>query len=97
VRQRRRCVDLGHVEDRLDGRIDVEQFSRKSARSRRVSPPKADRQYVEAGTRPLELTRNMHRLFEKQQATEKTQFAEFPRVELGLEGRRNCASLAATL
>ena len=37
----------------------------------------ADGQYVEAGIRLLELTRNMHRLFEKQQAAEKRRLLDF--------------------
>ena len=67
-------------EDRLDSRIHVSLFERKSAEYRQEQTRilaeiegfgSADGQYVEAGIRLLELTRNMHRLFEKQQATEK--------------------------
>jgi hypothetical protein len=64
-------------EDRLDGRIDVSLFQRKSAEYRDQQSEilaeierygAADGQYVEAGITLLELTRNMHRLFEKQEA-----------------------------
>ena len=37
----------------------------------------ADGQYMNAGIRLLELTRNMHRLFEKQQAAEKRRLLNF--------------------
>jgi len=37
----------------------------------------ADGRYMEAGIRLLELTRNMHRLFEKQQAAEKRRLLDF--------------------
>ena len=37
----------------------------------------ADGQYMDAGIRLLELTRNMHRLFEKQQAAEKRRLLDF--------------------
>ena len=89
-----------------DGRIDVSLFERKSAEYRQERARilteiegfgAVDGKYVEAGIKLLELTRNMHRLLEKQQAAEKTQTPEFRRVELGLEGRRNCSGVATTL
>jgi site-specific DNA recombinase len=73
-------------EDRLDGRIDVSLFERKSGEYRQEQARilteiegygAADGQYVEAGIRLLELTRNMHRLFEKQQAAEKRRLLNF--------------------
>jgi site-specific DNA recombinase len=73
-------------EDRLDGRIDVSLFERKSAEHRQEQARilaeierygTADGQYMEAGIRLLELTRNMHRLFEKQQAAEKRRLLDF--------------------
>jgi site-specific DNA recombinase len=73
-------------EDRLDGRIDVALFERKSAEYRQEQARilaeiegygAADGQYMEAGIRLLELTRNMHRLFEKQQAAEKRRLLNF--------------------
>ncbi len=93
-------------EDRLDGRIDVALFERKSGEYRQEQARiladiegfgAADGQYMEAGIRLLELTQNTLVLFEKQQAGRKTQTPEFRRVELGLEGRRNCACMATTL
>ena len=57
----------------------------------------ADGQYMDAGIRLLELTRNMHRLFEKQQAAEKRRLLNFVCVELGLKGRKDRSSLAATV
>ena len=73
-------------EDRLDGRIDVSLFERKSAEYRdRLTQIRAeidrygtaDGKYTEAGIQLLELTRNMHRLFEKQQAAEKRRLLNF--------------------
>jgi site-specific DNA recombinase len=73
-------------EDRLDGRIDVSFFERKSTEYRQEQTRiledierygTADGQYMEAGVRLLELTRNMHRLFEKQQAAEKRRLLNF--------------------
>ena len=73
-------------EDRLDGRIDVSLFERKSReycqeQARILTEIEgygaADGQYVEAGIRLLELTRNMHRLFEKQEAAEKRRLLNF--------------------
>jgi site-specific DNA recombinase len=73
-------------DDRLDGRIDVSLFERKSSEYRdqqaRILAEierygAADGHYVEAGIRLLELTRNMHRLFEKQQAAEKRRLLDF--------------------
>ena len=73
-------------EDRLDGRIDLSLFERKSSEYRQEQARilaeidgfgAADGQYMEAGIRLLELTRNMHRLFEKQQAAEKRRLLDF--------------------
>jgi hypothetical protein len=73
-------------DDRLDGRIDLAQYERKSGECRdeqaRILAEiegfgAADGQYMEAGIKLLELTRNMHRLFEKQQADEKRRFLNF--------------------
>ena len=73
-------------EDRLDGRIDLSLFERKSGEYRqeqaRITAEingfgTADGQYMDAGIRLLELTRNMHRLFEKQQAAEKRRLLDF--------------------
>jgi site-specific DNA recombinase len=73
-------------EDRLDGRIDVTLFERKSAEYRQEQAKilseiegfgAADGRYMEAGIKLLELTRNMHRLFEKQQADEKRRLLNF--------------------
>jgi site-specific DNA recombinase len=73
-------------EDRLDGRIDLTLFERKSGEYRqdqaRIQAEingfgTADGQYIDAGIRLLELTRNMHRLFEKQQAAEKRRLLDF--------------------
>ncbi len=73
-------------EDRLDGRIDLSLFERKSSEYRheqaRITAEingfgNADGQYMDAGIRLLELTRNMHRLFEKQQAAEKRRLLDF--------------------
>src|SRR6202046_936235 len=73
-------------EDRLDGRIDLSLFERKSGEYRqdqaRIQAEingfgAADGQYMEAGIRLLELTRNMHRLFEKRQAAEKRRLLDF--------------------
>ena len=73
-------------EDRLDGRIDVALFERKSTEYRQEQAAiltkiegygVADGRYVEAGIKLLELTRNMHRLFEKQQAAEKRRLLNF--------------------
>ena len=93
-------------EDRLDGRIDLSLFERKSGEYRQEQARitveingfgTADGQYMDAGIRLLELTRNMHMLFEKQQAAEKTPLARFRRVELGLEGRQDRSRLASTV
>jgi site-specific DNA recombinase len=73
-------------EDRLDGRIEFSLFERKSADYRdqqtRILAEierygAADEQYMDAGIRLLELTRNMYRLFEKQQAVEKRRLLDF--------------------
>jgi site-specific DNA recombinase len=73
-------------EDRLDGRIDLSLFERKSGEYRqdqaRIQAEingfgTVDGQYMDAGIRLLELTRNMHRLFEKQQAAEKRRLLDF--------------------
>src|SRR5208282_4597430 len=73
-------------EDRLDGRIDLSLFERKSGEYRQEQARiqaeingfgTADGQYMDAGIRLLELTRNMHRLFEKQQAAEKRRLLDF--------------------
>jgi site-specific DNA recombinase len=73
-------------EDRFDGRIDVSLFVRKSTEYRQEQARilaeierygTADGEYTEAGIRLLELTRNMHRLFEKQQAAEKRRLLDF--------------------
>lgn len=73
-------------EDRLDGRIDVAQYERKSAECRQEQARilaeiegfgAADGQYMEAGIKLLELTRNMHRLFEKQESAEKRKLLNF--------------------
>lgn len=73
-------------EDRLDGRIDVALFERKSNEYRQEQARilaeiegfgAADGQYMEACIRLLELTKNMHRLFEKQQAAEKRRLLNF--------------------
>jgi site-specific DNA recombinase len=73
-------------EDRLDGRIDLSLFERKSGEYRqeqaRITAEingfgTADGQYMDAGIRLLELTRNMHRLFEKRQAAEKRRLLDF--------------------
>jgi len=73
-------------EDRLDGRIDVSLFERKSAEYRQGQARilaeiegfgAADGQYMEAGIKLLELRRNMHRRFEKQQAAEKRRLLNF--------------------
>ena len=73
-------------EDRLDGRIDLSLFERKSDEYRQEQARieaeingfgAADGQYMDAGIRLLELTRNMHRLFEKQQAAEKRRLLDF--------------------
>ena len=73
-------------EDRLDGRIDLSLFERKAGEYRHEQARilveingfgTADGQYMDAGIRLLELTRNMHRLFEKQQAAEKRRLLDF--------------------
>jgi site-specific DNA recombinase len=73
-------------EDRLDGRIALSLFERKSGEYRQEQARieaeingfgAADGQYMDAGIRLLELTRNMHRLFEKQQAAEKRRLLDF--------------------
>ncbi len=73
-------------EDRLDGRIDLSLFERKSGEYRQEQTRiqaeingfgTADGQYMDAGIRLLELTRNMNRLFEKQQAAEKRRLLDF--------------------
>jgi DNA invertase Pin-like site-specific DNA recombinase len=73
-------------EDRLDRRIDVALFDRKSAeyRDRQLQIlaeieryGTADSRYVETGVRLLELAQNMHRLFEKQPAAEKRKLLDF--------------------
>ena len=73
-------------EDRLDRRIEVSMFERKSAecRDRQIQIlaeieryGTADDQYMETGIRLLELSRNMHRLFEKQQPAEKRKLLDF--------------------
>ena len=67
-------------EDRLDGRVDLAFFDRKSREWRdeqsRIlreieSHQDANESYREAGIRILELSRNMNRLFAKQSAAEK--------------------------
>jgi site-specific DNA recombinase len=69
-----------------DGRMDVSLFERKSAEHRdRLTQTRAeidrygsaDGKYTEAGIRLFELTRNMNRLFEKQQAAEKCRLLDF--------------------
>jgi hypothetical protein len=73
-------------EDRLDGRIDLSLFERKSGEYRQDQARimaeidgfgAADGQYMDAGIRLLELTRNMHRLFAKQHAAEKRRLLDF--------------------
>ena len=73
-------------EDRLDGRIDLSLFERKSGEYRKDQARiqaeingfgAAEGQYMDAGIRLLELTRNMHSLFEKQQAAEKRRLLDF--------------------
>ena len=66
-------------EDRLDGRVDLAFYDRKSrelrdeqARIRREidGHQAVNESYMEEGIRILELSRNMHRLFAKQPAEE---------------------------
>jgi site-specific DNA recombinase len=73
-------------EDRLDGRVDLAFFDRKSREWRdeqsRISREieghqTANESYMEAGIRILELSRNMHRLFAKQPANEKRRLLDF--------------------
>ncbi|MGC9998751.1 MAG: recombinase family protein [Bryobacteraceae bacterium] len=73
-------------EDRLDGRVDLAFFDRKSrelrddqARIRREidGHQAANESYMEAGIRILELSRSMHRLFAKQPAEEKRRLLDF--------------------
>src|SRR6202030_396336 len=73
-------------EDRLDGRIDIPMFERKSAeyrdRQTRILTEIdryaiADGNYMDVGIHLLELTRNMHRLFEMQPAAEKRRLLDF--------------------
>ena len=64
-------------EDRLDGRVDLAFFDRKSRESRErqlrilreiEAYQVANESYTDAGIRLLELSRNIHRLFAKQPA-----------------------------
>ena len=73
-------------EDRLDGRVDLAFFDRKSREWRdeqsRIlreieSHQDANESYREAGIRILELSRNMNRLFAKQSAAEKRRLLDF--------------------
>jgi site-specific DNA recombinase len=73
-------------EDRLDGRVDLAFFDRKSRAWRdeqhRIlreieGHQTANESYMEAGIRILELSRNMHRLFAKQPADEKRRLLDF--------------------
>ena len=89
-------------EDRLDGRIDLSLFERKSGEYRQEQARiqaeisgfgTADGQYMDAGIRLLELTRNMHRLFEKQQAAEKRRLLDFVVSNIRLSGRQDLLPL----
>jgi hypothetical protein len=73
-------------EDRLDGRVDLAFYDRKSRKwrdeqSRILSEIEvhqtANESYMDAGIRILELSRNMHRLFAKQSAEEKRRLLDF--------------------
>ena len=73
-------------EDRLDGRVDLAFFGRKSREWRDEQSrilreieghQAANESYMEAGIRILELSRNMHRLFAKQPAAEKRRLLDF--------------------
>ena len=73
-------------EDRLDGRVDLAFFDRKSREWRDEQSRilreieghhAANESYIEAGIRILELSRNMHRLFAKQPADEKRRLLDF--------------------
>jgi len=73
-------------EDRLDGRVDLAFFDRKSREWRDEQSrilrevegyQAANESYMDAGIRILELSRNMHRLFAKQSADEKRRLLDF--------------------
>ena len=73
-------------EDRLDGRVDLAFYDRKSRESREQQSrilkemeghQVANVSYMEAGISLLELSRNMHRLFAKQPAEEKRRLLDF--------------------
>src|ERR1017187_9348096 len=73
-------------EDRLDGRVDLAFFDRKSREWRDEQSrilreieghQAANESYMDAGIRILELSRNMHRLFAKQPAEEKRRLLDF--------------------
>jgi hypothetical protein len=73
-------------EDRLDGRVDLAFFDRKSREWRDEQSrilreieghQVANESYMDAGIRILELSRNMHRLFAKQPAEEKRRLLDF--------------------
>jgi hypothetical protein len=73
-------------EDRLDGRVDLAFFDRKSRQWRDEQSrilreieghQVANESYMDAGIRILELSRNMHRLFAKQPADEKRRLLDF--------------------
>jgi site-specific DNA recombinase len=73
-------------EDRLDGRVDLAFFDRKSREWRDEQSrilreieghQVANESYMEAGIRILELSRNMHRLFARQPADEKRRLLDF--------------------
>ena len=73
-------------EDRLDGRVDLAHYDRKSRELRdqqsRIqrdidSHQTANQSYMDAGIQLLELARNMHRLFAKQSADQKRRLLDF--------------------
>jgi site-specific DNA recombinase len=93
-------------EDRLDGRVDLAFFDRKSREWRDEQSrilreieghQTANESYMDAGIRILELSRNMHRLFGEATRRRKAAAARFRGIELLMEGRHPDAGIPATL